>query len=91
MDEGELRPAKPARKSNQHQSCVSESQQVLAPEINAATFKMIIDKTWMLTQLHHRLGDEIAGIAFNFLGEIGYFFLRRGKAHKHAITTRTIS
>src|SRR5436305_1190516 len=62
----------------------------IGPEVDAPSFKVIIDKAWVLAQFDDGLRDEVAGIGLDFGGKFLPLGYRRLVAHQHAISARLI-
>src|ERR1041384_6107158 len=63
-----------ARQSSRHHQYFLAVQNVRT-QIDSSSLKMIIHEAGMLAELNHGLGDEIAWIGLNLLGEFVAFFL----------------
>ena len=51
---------------------------------------MVVDQAGMLAQLHDGLGDVIARVVADFVGEFVAFGLSRLVAHEHAVAARFV-
>ena len=54
-------------------------------EVDAAAFEVVFYEAGVLAELHDGLGDEVAGVGFDFFAEGSAFFFCRLVAHEHSV------